>query len=195
MALWTGLLPREEVTLPEAPQPAQAENEDFQDLFKEALARSSQGRNTAGYWLSRQLHAAGVPQEEAKGFLLRFQQEMPDTDSRGRRDPYTTQQALASLHSAYRAPVRTKHVGRANTPSLERVKTVLPRLSTEERLHLGRLIAGAAYRLGSAAMAQNTLYELGFDKGLADWAEWQAQQGVSLPGWPAVERFLKERKS
>ncbi|ADY27600.1 Bifunctional DNA primase/polymerase (plasmid) [Deinococcus proteolyticus MRP] len=193
VALWVGLLPTPAVTLPEAPLPEAGTDNDLRALLDEAVSRSAQGRNNAGYWLARQLAAQGLTRSDAEPWIRRFQATMPDTDSQGRRDPYTLTHALSSLHSAYASPVRSRGARRTTQGmSLQQVQVALPRLNASQRAELARLLAGAAYRLGGLEMAAATLREVGLDQSFATWAHEQAQRNVSLPGWPRVERFLKQ---
>lgn len=60
-----------------------------------------EGRNNRGYRLGRQLFELGVNQFEAEGAMRRYQQAVQNL----KPQPYTEQEALANLNSAYRRGV------------------------------------------------------------------------------------------
>lgn len=194
VAYWTGLLRPPVPDLPEVDEFKVGPGEDATTLLSDALSRMDGGRNNAGYWLARQLKAAGYPKHEARGVMERYADHVPDTDARGRRDAYTRRHALASLDSAYRAPSRLKPArgqGVAVQDPLEQARRVLPGLSLDDRVKLGRLVAGA-YARESEEAAANALRALGLDVSLARWASEQLGNCVSLPGKNKLVGFLRQ---
>lgn len=194
VALWTGLTRPPVPELPEIDESQIGAGEDVQTLLQGALTRMDGGRNNAGYWLARELKKAGYDKHAARTVMERYADHVPDTNARGRRDPYTRRHALASLESAYRAPARLKAArsGEIGDPLAE-ARRVLPTLTLEERAQLARLIAGA-YARESEQAAALALKRLGLDAGLARWAAGQLAEGVSLPGQNRLLAFLRGRR-
>lgn len=72
-----------------------------------ALSRARQdGRNNAGFWYACQLRDNGVPEQLARGLMERYAAACPSTNTKGKPEPYTAEEALASLREAYAAPAR-----------------------------------------------------------------------------------------
>ena len=70
----------------------------------DALARAAGGtRNETGFWLALQLRDDGLSQDEAETVLLAYAQAVEALGDH----PYTVQEALASLRSAYHEPPRS----------------------------------------------------------------------------------------
>jgi hypothetical protein len=63
----------------------------------EAVDRATEGnRNAVGFWLTCQLRDDGISQEQAQAFILSFANRIPQETS-----PYTSQEAVKSVRSAY----------------------------------------------------------------------------------------------
>lgn len=88
--------------------PAEASGSDLPvRLLDMALTRArSEGRNNAGFWYACQLRDNGVPEQLARGLMERYAAAVPSTNLKGQAEPYTVQEALASLAEAYAAPAR-----------------------------------------------------------------------------------------
>lgn len=70
--------------------------------LSEALSRATHGnRNGVGFWLSLQLRDDGISQAEAEQILLAYSEKVPQGDQ-----PYKTNEAIASVRSAYRRQAR-----------------------------------------------------------------------------------------
>jgi len=68
-----------------------------QKWLDEAVARATEGnRNAVGFWLACQLRDDGMSQEHAQAFILAFANRIPQENS-----PYTSQEAVKSVRSAY----------------------------------------------------------------------------------------------
>ena len=71
----------------------------------EALAKAQEGnRNTVGFWLARMLRKDGLSQPEALRIVLAYANRVPQ----GERPPYTSQEAAASVKSAYQKPAQER---------------------------------------------------------------------------------------
>ncbi len=69
-----------------------------QKWFLEALSKARQGnRNTTGFWLARMLRNDGLSQQDALRIVLAYANRVPQ----GERPAYTSQEAYASVQSAY----------------------------------------------------------------------------------------------
>jgi hypothetical protein len=63
----------------------------------EAVERATEGnRNAVGFWLACQLRDDGMSQEQAQGVILAYANRIPQEKS-----PYTSQEAVKSVKSAY----------------------------------------------------------------------------------------------
>lgn len=91
--------------------PGKPPSESFADrLLREAVAQSAGGRNETGFQLACQLRDNTLTRAEAEAVMLRYQRSVPDTNSKGRPEPYTVQEAMASLDQAYDSPPREPSV-------------------------------------------------------------------------------------
>ena len=71
-------------------------------LIDRALSRiRSEGRNNAGFWLAVQLRDNQFAETEAESIVCSFAARTPATNTKGQHEPYTDQEALASLREAY----------------------------------------------------------------------------------------------
>lgn len=74
-----------------------------EDMLSRAIHRAAEGeRNRTGFWLACQLRDSGLTQDEAAGYVLRYQQAVEECG----REPYTEREALSSLRQAFRTPAR-----------------------------------------------------------------------------------------
>jgi hypothetical protein len=64
------------------------------------------GRNDAGFWLACQLRDHGCSRAEGEQVLLEYAHQVPSLNSKGQRDAYTEEEALASVASAYSKSAR-----------------------------------------------------------------------------------------
>jgi len=70
--------------------------------LQRALAVASPGnRNCTGFWLACQLRDLGLDESEAEGYMIQYANGVPPGDH-----PYTAEEALASLRSAYKREPR-----------------------------------------------------------------------------------------
>ena len=77
----------------------------------------SQGRNNGGHWLACQLRDNGISEAEAAGALRAYVARVPDTNTKGAREPYTWEEAAASLRNAYAARPREKAINQSRPPA------------------------------------------------------------------------------
>jgi putative DNA primase/helicase len=118
---------------PAAPAPQPVDTDRFygngnagQHWLKKALDRASPGnRNATGLWLACQLRDAGLSMNEAENYLVDYASRVPSASG----NPYTEDEALASLLQAYkttrREPAKSltapsnngHHPAEANPPS------------------------------------------------------------------------------
>jgi hypothetical protein len=75
-------------------------------LLKSALRLSGDGRNKAGFWLACELRDNKYTESEAATVMRRFCNSVGPSDQKGRDEPYTESEALASLEQAYSTPPR-----------------------------------------------------------------------------------------
>lgn len=75
-------------------------------LLERALDRvSADGRNNSGFWLAGQLRDNGYSETEAQEVLREYAHLVPDTNTKGKREPYTIDDARKTVQSAFtRAP-------------------------------------------------------------------------------------------
>ncbi|GHO56726.1 bifunctional DNA primase/polymerase [Ktedonobacter robiniae] len=64
------------------------------------------GRNDTGFWLVCQLRDNGYTANEAEGVMSQYVEHTPKTNTKGIVEPYTIDEALASLGSAYGSEAR-----------------------------------------------------------------------------------------
>ena len=76
------------------------------------------GRNNSGFQLACQLRDNRVPYQSAEDFICDYARRVPPYNTKGERENYTEQEALASLKSAYASPAREawKHPKTAEIP-------------------------------------------------------------------------------
>ena len=88
-----------------------------EDILRRAIERAAEGeRNRTGFWLACQLRDNGLTQDEAAGYVLRYQQAVEECG----REPYTEREALSSLRQAFRTPARQPWTAR-RTRTVEEV--------------------------------------------------------------------------
>ena len=75
-------------------------------LLQKALEQSAGGRNAAGFWLACQLRDHQVLYADAETLMRQYQASVSTLNTKGIHEPYTVQEALASLRQAYDAPAR-----------------------------------------------------------------------------------------
>jgi len=76
-----------------------------QKWFLEALDKARQGnRNNVGFWLARMLRNDGLSQQDALRIVLSYANRVPQ----GERPAYTSQEAYASVKSAYGRPAQER---------------------------------------------------------------------------------------
>lgn len=76
--------------------------------LERALVRiSSGGRNNSGFWLACQLRDAGYGVGEAALVLRDFRARAPELNTKGEPEPYTVEDALATVSQAYSRPPRS----------------------------------------------------------------------------------------
>jgi putative DNA primase/helicase len=90
-------------------------------LLEEAVIRGTmEGRNNAGFWLACQLRDLGLVEAEASLTMAEYTRRVPPNNSKGQREAYTEQEALASLKSAYRhGSPRLTELPLHTTPSVQ----------------------------------------------------------------------------
>ncbi|GCF07330.1 hypothetical protein KDI_08940 [Dictyobacter arantiisoli] len=78
-------------------------------LLERALSAiaAGTGRNDAGFWLACQLRDNAFPLESAKVVLQDYVQRVPSTNSKGHHEPYTLEEAHASVRSAFAERARS----------------------------------------------------------------------------------------
>jgi len=64
------------------------------------------GRNDAGFWLACQLRDNSYSQETARKVLCDYVEQVPKENSKGRLEPYTKEEAMASVMSAFQEVAR-----------------------------------------------------------------------------------------
>jgi hypothetical protein len=67
---------------------------------------AGEGRNDSGFWLATQLRDHGLSKEDSRPYLQVFVDLQPETNTKGMIEPYTFEDALASLDQAYARPPR-----------------------------------------------------------------------------------------
>jgi Bifunctional DNA primase/polymerase, N-terminal len=73
--------------------------------FDEAIAKAREGnRNATGFWLARMLRNDGISQQDALRIVLAYANRVPQ----GERPAYTSQEAAASVKSAYQRPAQER---------------------------------------------------------------------------------------
>jgi hypothetical protein len=80
-----------------------------------AVTEQMMGRNDAGFWLACQLRDQDYSHQEAHAWLLAYARRVPRTNSKGQQEPYTQEEAMASVRSAYQHPPRKRTQATAQT--------------------------------------------------------------------------------
>lgn len=121
--------------LPPAPEPTQAPREivpvpvfaehDPRPYLAPMVDRAvdiawSRGRNEGGFWLARQMRDNGYDRDETLALYEPYASQVPDTDTHGRREPYTYDEYAASVASAFRRAARNPWDERENTKAARR---------------------------------------------------------------------------
>ena len=76
-------------------------------LLDRALQQAqADGRNNAGMWLACQLRDNGYAEGEAASVMGVYALRVPSTNTKGHHEPYTPDEARATLRSAYSQPAR-----------------------------------------------------------------------------------------
>ena len=111
-----GLL--EPSTLPEATEPpplqpgtiveAGTPSIPAQTLLARALhlIRKNKGRNDTGFWLACQLRDNGYALDATRDVLREYVEQVPKENSKGKIEPYTLEEAFASVNSAFHEAAR-----------------------------------------------------------------------------------------
>jgi len=76
------------------------------ELLLQALQQSKRGRNDAGFWLACQLRDRSYGQAEASEMMLKYARQVAPVNSKGQFEPYSSEEALSSLASAYQREPR-----------------------------------------------------------------------------------------
>jgi putative DNA primase/helicase len=98
-------------------------------ILQEALARAQPGnRNNTGLWLACQLRDSGLTQTEAENIMIRYATQVNNIGL----EPYTEQEAIATLKQAYTRPAREPSY--RTRSANERVMFALTDLGNAERL-------------------------------------------------------------
>lgn len=88
-------------------RPAQRRSVDADSLIRRALERAGkEGRNNAGFWLACQMRDREASESEAEQAARWYASSVAQTNTKGQHEPYTANEALASVREAYRAPKR-----------------------------------------------------------------------------------------
>lgn len=75
-------------------------------LVRDALERSYEGRNLAGFWLACQLRDNGYSSREAENAMRDYAARVPGVSGSGKAETYSKAEALHSLEEAYSRPAR-----------------------------------------------------------------------------------------
>lgn len=71
-------------------------------ILAEAVERARDGRNAALFWMSCRLRDLGVTQPAAEHLAHEFRRSVPDTNTKGQYEPFTTRETVDTVRSAYR---------------------------------------------------------------------------------------------
>jgi hypothetical protein len=109
---------------PPAPAKSSGGGPTRDKLISKALDRISggDGRNDSGFWLATQLRDNRYSRAEAEQAMNSFVYLCPQTNTKGKPEPYTIKDALASLSEAYKAAPREPWGNRPNTQSAKPTK-------------------------------------------------------------------------
>lgn len=105
-------------------------DEGIDQLRIEALDRSRGGRNAAGYWFACRLRESGLGFEEAVLEMLKYQNSCAPESPSGDNHPYTRDEALASLESAWKSEEVQVSVT-AKTPEIIVTNRQLPDITAD----------------------------------------------------------------
>ena len=100
---------------PNPPNPSESGRVSTERLVSRALGNSGAGRNDAGFWLAGQLRDNGYVQSQAETVLLDYQRHVPPANTKGQREPYRRDEALASVREAYKRTPRDPWTKRQGT--------------------------------------------------------------------------------
>ena len=192
-AIWTRLTQRKEIELPPLTAELPADlGIDTQAVLAEALSRAGGGRDNSGYARARQLLSAGLSQSEAMRVMEQYAQQVPQTDSRGRHDPYTVRDAKRNLLSAaQQGPGKSSRRNLKNDLN-SRIKSCLPSLQSTEREELSRLLAATLLREGHPD-PKKVLRDFGLNQKAVQTIQDAMEQQISVRGKAALIRFLEQR--
>jgi uncharacterized protein (DUF927 family) len=110
---------------PEAPPPSNGASGapvnsgrvDSARLVRMALDRAgSDGRNNSGMWLACQLRDNNYSQSESELVMATYCRSTPSLNAKGQREPYTEQEAFATLREAYSRSARQPWASRSSAP-------------------------------------------------------------------------------
>jgi len=117
---------------------------DPECLIRDALAIAQRsGRNNAGFWLACQLRDNGYGVGAAESAMHSYLSRASSTNTKGRPEPYTEREMLASLSQAYSAPAREPWRKRNSRPHQNADSSRAAR----EQLRRGKNVAPAGSRI------------------------------------------------
>lgn len=113
--------PAKPPTPPAAPKGTARKKPLREWALEEALKRQGDGRNAAGFWLAQQLRDNSISQSEAESFLLaEYLPRVKPTNTKGQAEPYTAEEARATVRQAYSRAPREPLVTKAEQAARER---------------------------------------------------------------------------
>lgn len=142
---------------------------DADRLVSEALSGiGSEGRNQRGFWLAAQLRDNGYSESDAEGIVLNeYRPRAGHTNTKGRHEAYTEQEARASVREAYSRPAREPWAGKKqpapnSTPEDAPVEESTPNITIP---HGFELKPTGLYRLRSVKAPDGQVQEMSFRLG------------------------------
>src|SRR5205807_3368381 len=69
--------------------------------LEKALTEAPRGRDDACFRLAKQLHDNGYSQLQADSVCMEFARQVPTTNTKGKNEPFTEEEARAKVSSAY----------------------------------------------------------------------------------------------
>ena len=94
-------------TVPSSSREGDRKRENAKELVRRALNLvSSEGRNTAGFWLATQLRDNQYSKETAREVMLTYRSRCPEMNSKGAPEEYTEREVEATLNQVYDHPAR-----------------------------------------------------------------------------------------